>query len=235
MIALVTGTGTDVGKTVATAALAATLKSRGRRVAAAKPIETGEPEGAGDLAAVRRLAGVEETYNFVRLPEPLSPVMSARRAGLPQPKLDDIAARLEEIDRPDRVLLAEGAGGLLVELGEGWTIADLAGKLGAPLLVVTSSVLGSLNHLELTLEAARRRGLRVAGVVGGCLPATPDLAARLTAEEMAAAGGDAPWLGGVPEGSGRLSGAEFGELAPSWLDGELLERRLKETAGPARA
>lgn len=52
---------------------------------------------------------------------------------------------------------------------------------------------------------------------------------------MAAAGGDAPWLGGVPEGSGRLSGAEFGELAPSWLDGELLERRLKETAGPARA
>ena len=64
----------------------------------------------------------------------------------------------------------------MVELGEGWTIADLARELSAPLVVTTTTGLGSLNHALLTLEAIERRGVGCAGLIGGSVPADPDLA-----------------------------------------------------------
>ncbi|MCZ9298859.1 dethiobiotin synthase [Corynebacterium hesseae] len=205
MIICITGTNTDVGKTIATAALAAQLKAAGKHVIVAKPVQTGEPAGLGDAPTVARLAGVE-TREFVRYPEPLAPNLSARRAGMRQPDRKELVEWIRGIKAD--VVLVEGAGGLLVRLADNFTLADIAADLGAPVIIVTSMGLGSLNAAELTAEAARNRGLQILGLIGGSLPTEPDLATRLNVEEMPQVTG-VPMLGCLPAGVGRLSRDEF--------------------------
>ncbi|HCT9179435.1 TPA: ATP-dependent dethiobiotin synthetase BioD [Corynebacterium aurimucosum] len=205
MIICITGTNTDVGKTIATAAIAAQLKAAGKHVIVAKPVQTGEPAGLGDAPTISRLAGVE-TREFVRYPEPLAPNLSARRAGMRQPDRKELVEWIRGIKAD--VVLVEGAGGLLVRLADNFTLADIAADLGAPVIIVTSMGLGSLNAAELTVEAARNRGLKVLGLIGGSLPAQPDLATQLNVEEMPQVTG-VPLLGCLPAGVGRLSREEF--------------------------
>ncbi|MGP9624192.1 MULTISPECIES: dethiobiotin synthase [unclassified Corynebacterium] len=216
MILLVTGTGTDVGKTVTTAAIAANLQGRGRRVAVAKPVQTGEAGDSGDLATVGHLSGVTELHGFHRYPEPLAPDLSARRAGMPPAQLDEVAEWLWQLDAedPERVLLVEGAGGILVRMGENWTLCDLALRLGAPVIVVTTLGLGSLNAAELTVRHALCEGVRVLGLVGGSRPAEGDmdLATRLNIDELPRVTG-VPLLGCVPAGAGELAREEFVAVA----------------------
>jgi dethiobiotin synthetase len=99
----------------------------------------------------------------------------------------------------------EGAGGLLVRLGEDFTLADVASALNAPLVIVTSTGLGSLNAAELSVEAANRRGLTVLGVLGGSIPQNPDLATMLNLEEFERVTG-VPFWGALPEGLSRVEG-----------------------------
>lgn len=221
MIVCVTGTGTDVGKTVATAALAVHLVQDGHRVGVVKLVQTGEPGGPsdrGDLATVHRLTGITDLHEFHRYPEPLAPDLAARRAGMPAAQLPDIARRLRTLDAadPDRILLVEGAGGILVRLGENWTLADLAVELDAPVVVVTTLGLGSLNAAELTVRCALDHGLRVLGLVGGSLPPDPDLATGLNVAELPVVTG-VPLLGCVPAGAGQLVPAEFAATARTAL------------------
>lgn len=211
MIIAVTGTNTDVGKTVATAAIAAVLKRRGVDVVAAKPIQTGEEPGQGDAAAVEKLAGVA-TFERWRYPEPLAPNLAARRAGIQTPSLGEVAEWIRSLDAPGRVVLVEGAGGLLVRLADDYTLADIAKAAGAPLVVVTSLGLGSLNLAELTCVQARAMGLDVLGLIGGSMPDSPDLPTRLNVEELPEVTGAEYW-GHLPEGCGRLDAAEFAEVA----------------------
>lgn len=198
MIICVTGTNTDVGKTIATAALAIRLQQEGWDVIPTKPLQTGEPDGKGDANTVRTLTGLE-SHEFARYPEPLAPNLSARRAGMAQAGLQQVTQWIQQFDAPNRVVLVEGAGGLLVRLADDWTLADLARELAAPLIVVTSTQLGSLNAAELTVEAAQRRGLDVLGLIGGRVPAKPDLATELNVEELAVVT-RVPYLGSLPEG-----------------------------------
>ena len=227
MIVAITGTNTDVGKTVATAALASVLKSKGVDVVAAKPIQTGEAPGEGDASTVERLAGIE-TFDRWRYPEPLAPNLAARRAGIATPPLQEVAEWVRSLDAPDRVVLVEGAGGLLVRLADDYTLADLASALAAPLVVVTSLGLGSLNLAELTCVEARGRGLSMLGLVGGSLPPDPDLATRLNIGELSVVTG-VPYWGALPEGAGGLRPAEFAAVASDCLgasvDGVLKEQR----------
>ena len=211
MIIAVTGTNTDVGKTVATAAIAAVLKRRGFDVVAAKPIQTGEEAGQGDASAVAKLAGIE-TFERWRYPEPLAPNLAARRAGIQTPSLDEVTEWIRSLDAPERVVLVEGAGGLLVRLADDYTLADIAKATGAPLVVVTSLGLGSLNLAELTCVHARAMGLEVLGLIGGSMPEHPDLPTRLNVEEMPEVTGAEYW-GHLPEGCGRLSQDEFADVA----------------------
>jgi len=109
-VLVVSGTGTDVGKTVVTAAVAALAASSGLRVAVVKPVQTGEPPGpSGDLATVRRLSGVTETYELARFADPLSPEAAARAAGLPPLDLAGAAVFVKQLDAD--LILIEGAGG----------------------------------------------------------------------------------------------------------------------------
>lgn len=211
MIIAITGTNTDVGKTVATAAIAAVLKRRGIEVVAAKPIQTGEAPGQGDAAAVEKLAGIE-TFERWRYPEPLAPNLAARRAGIQTPSLDEVTEWIRSLDAPERVVLVEGAGGLLVRLADDYTLADIAKATGAPLVVVTSLGLGSLNLAELTCVHARATGLEVLGLIGGSMPDNPNLPTRLNVEEMPEVTGAEYW-GHLPEGCGRLSQDEFADVA----------------------
>jgi dethiobiotin synthetase len=207
-VLVVSGTGTDVGKTVVTAAVAALAASSGLRVAVVKPAQTGEPPGpSGDLDTVRRLSGVTETYELARFPDPLSPEAAARAAGLPPLDLAVAAVFVKQLDAD--LILVEGAGGLLVRYdAAGTTIADLAVMLGAPVLVVTTSGLGTLNHTALTLEALARRGLGLAGVVIGSWPADPGLADRANVIDLAVIAGG-PLAGAICSGAGRLGQADF--------------------------
>lgn len=227
MIILVTGTGTDVGKTVATAALAAAMEEHGHRIGVVKPVQTGAPGGPenhGDLATVRRLTGITDLHEFHRYPEPLAPDLSARRTGLPTAELHEVTDRLRTLDAtdPDRIVLVEGAGGILVRLGDSWTLADLAVELGAPMVVVTTVGLGSLNAAELTVRCALHLGIRILGLIGGSMPESPDLASRLNVDELPVVAG-VPLLGTIPAGAGALDRAAFARVAGRVL-GQTLSR-----------
>ncbi len=118
-------------------------------------------------------------------------------------------------------MLVEGAGGLLVRFdATGGTLADAAGLLSAPVLVVASAGLGTLNTTELTARELRLRGLDLAGIVIGSWPGAPDLASRCNLADLPEVSG-APLLGALPAGAGALAPADFRAAAPGWLASRL--------------
>ena len=208
---LVTGTGTGVGKTVVTAALAALALSRGQRCTVVKPAQTGVPDGSpGDLADVVRLAGDEVApVELVRYPDPLSPAAAARRCDRPPLDPAEAASAVLTAQQEADLVLVEGAGGLLVRYDDdGFTMAELARTLRLPVLVVVEAGLGTLNATALTLEAMAHRGLDLAGLVIGAWPEAPGLAERSNVAdlEMLAA---RPLLGALPAGLGSRDRADF--------------------------
>ncbi|MFG2675115.1 dethiobiotin synthase [Streptomyces sp. NPDC048445] len=216
-VLVVTGTGTEIGKTIVTAAVAAA--SAGRRVAVLKPAQTGlAPGEPGDVAEVVRLAGGHVTaLELARFPEPLAPATAARRAGLPPVRPYEVAEAAEKLAAEHDLVLVEGAGGLLVRFDDdGATLADAARLLSVPVLVVAPAGLGTLNSTALTAEALHARGLDCLGVVVGSMPAEPDLAERCNLTDLPVAAG-APLLGVIPAGAGALPPAEFRARAGSWL------------------
>lgn len=214
-VLLISGTSTDVGKTVVTAALAAAATAAGRSVAVCKPAQTGiAPGEPGDLAEVTRLSGVTRTVELARYPEPLAPDTAARRAGMPLLSLTDTVAAVDA-QRDADLVLVEGAGGLLVRMGE-FTLLDLAQKLGAPVLVVAAAGLGTLNHSELTTRTLAAAGVHCAGLVIGSWPADPDLAARCNRDDLPRVT-ETRLVGTLPEGAGQWDRARFTAAAPGWF------------------
>ncbi|MFH9711164.1 dethiobiotin synthase [Streptomyces luteogriseus] len=217
-VLVITGTGTEVGKTVVTAAVAASALAAGRSVAVLKAAQTGvRPDEPGDAAEVERLAGPVTTAELARFPEPLAPATAARRAGRTPVHPHEVAEAAAKLATEHDLVLVEGAGGLLVRFdAAGGTLADAARLLSAPVLVVTPAGLGTLNTTELTARELRARGLDLAGIVIGSWPAAPDLAARCNLADLPDVAG-APLLGAVPAGSGALSPTAFRSSAPHWL------------------
>lgn len=218
-VIVVTGTGTEIGKTIVTAAIAALATTSGRSVAVLKPAQTGVAPGeAGDVDEVVRLAGAGVTAaELGRFPEPLAPATAARRAGMTPVGPADVAEAARKLAGEHDLVLVEGAGGLLVRFDEeGGTLADAARLLGAPVVVVAPAGLGTLNSTALTAEALRARGIEQLGVVVGSWPEEPDLAARCNLEDLPEAAG-APLLGAVPAGAGALDGEAFRAAAAGWL------------------
>ncbi|MBJ7357472.1 dethiobiotin synthase [Nocardioides sp.] len=214
-VVLVTGTSTAVGKTVATAALAATVSGS---VVVVKPVQTGAADGDSDAREVARLTGVE-TVEWTTLDEPLAPDTAARRQGVEIPRVASYAAPLADL--PHDTVVVEGAGGVLVRLDtEGGTLLDLAAVLQAltevEVVVVTSAGLGTLNHTELTVGALRSRGLEPSGLVIGSWPADPGLAELCNLEDLPRVTG-LPLLAVVPEGAGTLDPEAFRAAAPGWF------------------
>jgi dethiobiotin synthetase len=187
----VTGTGTEVGKTVVAATIAHTLTREERRVAVFKPAVTGLDEGGEtDHALLRRASGAGQSDEEIapyRFGPPASPHLAAAMAG-------------EEID-PERlrsaaraaaegaeVLVCEGVGGLLVPLSPAYLVRDLAVDLAYPLVIVASPGLGTINHTLLTIEAARGAGLEIRAIVLNPWPDEPTEIERSNQETIAALG-----------------------------------------------
>ncbi|GFG69403.1 dethiobiotin synthase [Mycolicibacter senuensis] len=215
-ILVITGTGTGVGKTITTAALAGCARQAGLDVAVGKPVQTGTADGDDDLADVGRLSGVTELFGTARYPAPLAPLAAAELAGRALPTRADLLELIRAADRPGRLTLVEGAGGLLVELAAGGvTLRDLAVDLGAAVLVVANAELGTLNHTALTLESLAGQGLSCAGLVIGSWSGQPGPAA---AGNRTALGRLAPVRAVLPEGSGRLDASQFSDLSRAAFD-----------------
>ncbi len=160
----VTGTDTNVGKTVVSAALLSRF-----RVACAcrywKPIQTGCASD-DDTATVRHLSGgtaADILDRGVRLQAPVSPHLAARTAG-EHLEIEPLAALLRA-QHAAGSWVVEGAGGVLVPINETQTMADLMVAMALPVVVVARTTLGTINQTLLTIEALRRRSLTVAGVV----------------------------------------------------------------------
>ena len=220
-VLFITGTGTGIGKTVVTAAIAALAHARGDRVAIVKPAQTGVRPGPGsdvpDADTIERLSGVADTHELARYPDPLSPEAAARVSGLPPLDLRYAAGYIGKLARSRDLVLVEGAGGLLVRYDpDGATLADLAALCAAPVLVVVAAGLGTLNHTALTCEALAARRLRLAGVAIGSWPDDPGLAERENMADLETLIGR-PLAGVLPAGSGGLSRAEFLAAARSGL------------------
>lgn len=164
----VTGTDTGVGKTLVACSVARALRERGLDLGVMKPIETGVgPEGPLDAIALRSAAGAEDALDLIcpqQFALPAAPTVAAAHEGR-EVDLTVVDAAWAVLGARHDSMLVEGAGGLLVPAAAGVTMGDLAGRLGLPLLIAARGSLGTINHTLLTLEAAERRGLEVAGVV----------------------------------------------------------------------
>jgi len=199
----VTGTGTEVGKTVVAAVVAHTLAAEGLEVSVFKPTVTGLDEpGEPDHALLRRAAGSAQSDEEIapyRYGPAASPHLAAALAGEeidPQQLLAAARAAAAAAD----VLVCEGVGGLLVplssralagmrqELDPPYLVRDLAAEIGLPLVIAASPGLGTINHTLLTVAAARAAGLEVAAVVLTPWPEEPTEIERSNRETIAAMG-----------------------------------------------
>jgi dethiobiotin synthetase len=189
----VTGTDTEVGKTVVASAIAATLAALGERVSVFKPAVTGlddlddlEADHLRLRASARSAQSPEEIAPY-RFGSAVSPHLAAAAAADPIDPHRLLAAARSAAGAGD-ILVAEGVGGLLVPLSDGYLVRDLAADLGMPVVIAARPGLGTINHTLLTIECARLAGLEVAGVVLTPWPAQPGEMERSNRETIARLG-----------------------------------------------
>ena len=182
----VTGTDTGVGKTRVAVALVHALRARGLRVAAMKPVSAGSAAGElnEDVVALLQAANVAAELRDVNpyaFAPAIAPHLAAQQAGV-RIELDSIAAAYSRLAAKADVVVVEGAGGWRVPLNECEDMADLAQRLGLPVVLVVGLRLGCLNHALLTAESIANRRLPWAGWVGNHI----DPAMVMAAENVAA-------------------------------------------------
>ena len=208
----VTATDTSAGKTVVSCALLSALARRGFSVAGFKPVAAGAdqtPAGLRneDAVLLRRHSSISLEYeevNPITLEPPIAPHIAARSAGISlSPEL--LAERHRRLARKADIVISEGAGGWLVPLSETDCMADLAIRIGHPVILVVAMRLGCLNHAILTAESIRARGANFAGwvanIVDAGMPVLKENIETLDARLGAPLLGTVPWLDETdPEG-----------------------------------
>ena len=195
----VTGTDTGVGKTLVACALLRAFAEAGKSVAGMKPIAAGceagrwaDVDALASASTVRAPSRIANPYAFEQA---VAPHIAAELSGI-EIDLETIVRAYEELSRLAEVVVAEGIGGFLVPLNARQTSADLAMRLGLPVVLVVGMRLGCLNHALLTRRQIEASGLRCAGWVANCiLPDMPFLDGNVRALEQRLA---CPLLGAVP-------------------------------------
>lgn len=196
----VTGTDTNVGKTLIACALLHGFAAQGKRVVGMKPISA----GCGDngihedvmqlRAASNVLASLGQVNPYCFVPA-VAPHLAAQFAGIII-NLERIVASFTELAGQADVVIVEGAGGFLVPLNDREDSVDLAAQLGLPIILVVGMRLGCLNHALLTVQAIAAQGLILAGWVANCVEENmPMLDENIAALQQRIA---APMLGVVP-------------------------------------
>jgi dethiobiotin synthetase len=224
----VTGTDTAVGKTFVAVSLTRALVARGIRTAVMKPVAAGgirTPEGffnddALDLLAASNVKAPYDDVNPWMLSMPASPHLAARADGVAIGH-DRIVAALERLKAASDLVIVEGAGGWHAPISATETMADVAGKLALPVVLVVGIRLGCLNHALLTRAAIRAHGLVFAGWVANKLAAEMPLA-DANIDTLSNRFGVMP-LTVVPAGASNL--AQLQPAPSAWAD-EVAERLL---------
>jgi dethiobiotin synthetase len=181
----ITGTDTEVGKTVVTTAMVRSLADAGHRIAVMKPVAAGAdptPDGPRNADALELMAAATapagyDIVNPYRLDLPASPHIAAEKFGI-RIKLAPIVQAFGQLTRHSDLVAVEGAGGWHAPINEAETMADIAAALDLPVILVVGLRLGCLNHALLTAQAIEARGLTFAGWVGNHLQPRFDHAAE---------------------------------------------------------
>lgn len=160
----ITGTDTDCGKTYVTALLVKAARAAGRDVVAAKPFCCGPRDDVEFLAGASGNVEPLDAINPVWLKTPAAP-RACEILGEPAADVSRALSAMRDLESRHAGILCEGAGGWLVPVSKGGTIADFAVALGWPVVIVARNKLGVLNHALLTVESVKARGLPVAGII----------------------------------------------------------------------
>ena len=228
----ITGTDTGVGKTIVAAGLTASLANSGMNIGVMKPIETGFSLRSSDAVFLKKMAGVKDSLDSIcpyRLKHPLSPFTAA--------KIENVSIRFERIARAyegllqnHQALLVEGAGGLLVPITREKMMADLALYLKLPVLIVSRTGLGTINHTLLSVEAARKRGVEVAGVIFNHLGPRRGLAEK-TNPSVIRHFLDVPILGEIPYAPFLKRKERIEERIIEWVESHVDMNRIRAVLG----
>jgi dethiobiotin synthetase len=170
----ITGTDTGVGKTVATAVLARMLPQCG----VCKPVQTGYPADQ-DLQYIAKTAGLKQTqvYNPLHFTKPLAPQQAALADKLPPINVKKLVKNVADFCAQFEISFIEGAGGLYVPIRENYYMLDLIKDLQAAAILVCRAGLGTLNHTLLSIDALRKRRIKIKGLIfNQTVP--PDISAR---------------------------------------------------------
>lgn len=168
----ITGTDTGVGKTFVAAGLIRAIRDQGHDVCPMKPVETGCRVHKGRLIADDTLkliqaSGVDEPIDLInpyRFRKPLAPSVALEIEGGTFKKRVVLDA-YKQLAKKYEIIIVEGAGGIMVPLYKRYLFLDLVKDLNLPLVIVARSGLGTINHSLLTIEAARKKGIKILGVV----------------------------------------------------------------------
>ncbi len=199
----ITGTDTGVGKTLFSAALLHALRGIGARAVGMKPVAAGADNVDGvwvneDVALLRAASGVDapaELVNPYLFREPIAPHIAAEHKGVVI-EIPRIAAARDALADLADVVVVEGAGGFRVPLGPTRDTADLAVRLGMPVILVVGMRLGCINHALLSAEAIAARGLPLVAWVANRIDA--DMAAYAENLDALRARLPAPLLAELP-------------------------------------
>lgn len=181
MRAFVTGTDTGVGKTYVTALLTRSLRAAGLDTVALKPVCCGERDDAGILRAAADDELTLDEVNPVWFRTPVAPLVASRIEG-GEVSVGGLVDWFSRVAGARKSVLVEGAGGWLVPLADGSTIADLAVRIDLPVVLVVANRLGCINHTLLTLESISRRGLKCDGIILNTVSPGVDDAVRTNRE-----------------------------------------------------
>ena len=204
----ITGTDTGVGKTVIAGGLARLLCNMGINVGVMKPVETGGEYKKGRLVGkdaeyLIRMSKTQDAYSHINpyiLKHPLAPYAAAKLEGKRIHKKKILTSFRNLTDKHD-FLIVEGCGGFLVPITSTYMVSDLAVDMKLPVIIVAKAGLGTINHTLLTLDHARRAGLKVIGVIINKTGRNIQMSEK-TNPQVIEAFGRAPILGVIPYTSG---------------------------------
>lgn len=234
----ITGTDTDVGKTIVSAGLALVLRDRGMKVGVMKPVATGcygkdERLISQDAAFLIEAAQNEHPplTSPVRFRNPLSPNVAAM---LEKKEVDvqGILKSYRQLQKYYDFLIIEGIGGLMVPLRKDYYVANLIREMGLPIVIVSYAGLGAINHTLLTVDAAMIRGLEVRGIIFNRVSVTNYSLAELTNPKVIHDLSGVPILGSLPDIEGlNIDSCQFGNLKEIFQERIPVDKILGNPAG----
>lgn len=189
----ITGTDTDVGKTIVASGLAACMKEDGIDVGVMKPVATGNRDDANMLIEAANVDDDINDVNPIFLEVAASP-LAAKRVLDKEIEIDKIKESFERLMKRHEYMIVEGIGGIMVPITEDYLVIDMIKELELPILIVCRGALGTINHTLLTVHACKTNSIEISGIIANNVKdELEDLAINIIKELT-----DLPLFGKIP-------------------------------------